>query len=117
MTIPMLALWSLTALALALSIFALFAALRSSDRYLSKRLSEHSTQLQELAESHEALTVALRNLRSRLNMQASRARKAQEPGEASDADLPLAGPRPALSSEEWKRRMNLQLATRGVPPR
>lgn len=111
MTIPMLALWSLTVLALLLSIFALSVALRSSGRSLSRQLYVLSTQSQELAESHEALSVQLRNLRSRLNMQASRARKAQAAdAEPSDGELPLAGGS-SLPPDEWKRRMNLQLAT------
>lgn len=113
MTIPTQVQLLLTLVALSVSISALFAAYRTSARYLSKRLSEHSQQLADLSESHEQLTHQLRNLRSRLNMQSARARK-REPEPAADEELPLAGPR-AEEALDWKRKMNLQLALRGGP--
>lgn len=101
-------------LALSISICALFVAYRTSGRYLSKRLNELSTSYGELVEMNEKLSHQLRNIRSRLNMQAHRARKRgqlpDDDEEASDEELPLAGPRPrGLSGDEWRRKMNLQL--------
>lgn len=110
--------WSLTLAALSISICALVVAYRSSARYLSRQLNELSRAYGELVEMNEKLSHQLRNIRSRLNMQAHRARKRgqlpDDDDDAADAELPLAGPRPSgLSGDEWRRKMNLQLLTRG----
>jgi len=120
MTTPMLTLWLLTLAALSISISALFVAYRTSGRYLSRQLSALSELSKELHENQENLTQQLRNIRSRLNMQAYRKRKLATDGDApaSDEELPLAGPRPGSDRDaglEWKRKMNLQLALRGGP--
>ena len=99
---------SLSILALAVSTCALFVALRTSARSLSKRLYELSASLNEQAEMSERLTTQLRNLRSRLNMQAYRARKVT--GDQTDGE-----PSGEESPDSWKKRMNRQLALRGVP--
>lgn len=99
---------SLTLVALFTSIFALSAVRRSSGPSLLKRLSEHSTQLEEL-------TLQLRNLRSRLNMAAYRERRRESSQtsttENDDGDLPD----PKNSPEAWKRAMNRRLAMKGTP--
>lgn len=120
MTTHTLILWFLTLVALSTSISALFVAFRTSGRYLSRQLSALSELSKELHENQENLTQQLRNIRSRLNMQAYRKRKLATDGDepASDEELPLAGPRPSGDREsqlEWKRKMNLQLALRGGP--
>ncbi|HMQ58907.1 MAG TPA: hypothetical protein PKE65_10200 [Rhizobiaceae bacterium] len=109
MTIPTLALWSLTSAALFTSICALFVALRSSARSLSKRLSELSERQSTQEESLEALSVALRNLRSRLNMANYRDRKRGKSAEPTDE--------PQQDGREWVRKANMALALRrSVPP-
>lgn len=104
MTIPMLILSFLTLAAVCASIFALIVVRRSSAQRQFSLLSEHSTQLEELS-------LQLRNLRARLNMQAYRARKRGESTEQTTESDSVGELAPAGSAAaEWKRKMNLQLA-------
>lgn len=112
MMIPTLILWSLTLAALSISIFALSVAYRSSARSLLKQHSALSMLQREQTEQLENLTLQLRNLRSRMNMQAYRARKRGKSEERDDEDDPGSE---RDSQLEWKRKMNLQLALRGGP--
>lgn len=112
MTLTVLAL-SLSTLALVASTFALFAARRSSDRSLSKRCNELSAQLSDLAETLERQSLAVRNLRSRANMQIARERKAN--GDAS-TDPGTREIDPEAEKDRWTREMNLKLATGQVIP-
>lgn len=97
-------------MALLLSIIALVAGSRSSDRSLYKRVSGLSMQHSGLAESLELLTLQLRNLRSRLNMTS---RRDKNNSETSSAE-------PKGNSEElneqWARDMNLKIARGEVKP-
>jgi len=88
----------LTLAALFASTFALFAARRSLALSRSRLPSELLTRLAEAEANLETLSSQLRNVRSRLNMQAYRARKAEEPEPEAD------------NGAEWRRRMNAELA-------
>lgn len=108
MTIPMLILSFLTLAAVCVSIFALAVVRRSSGQRQLSLLSEHSTQLEELS-------LQLRNLRARLNMQAYRARKRGESTESTNNEDSAELAPVSKSAEDWKRRMNLQLALNRNP--
>lgn len=108
MTIPMLITLSLSLTALAVSTFALFAARRSSDRSLQKRLQELSMQHSELAETVESQSLAIRNLRSRANAAMARAKRASD---AESADQGSNSIDPELAKDDWQREMNLKIAT------
>jgi len=101
----MLLAWSLSTSALLLSIYALSVARRTSDQSLAKRLSELSLQSREHAELIDQLSDKLKNLRSRVSMQAHLAKKAN--GEAQAAN----GPMTEAEKDEWQREMNLKIAT------
>lgn len=103
--IPTLALWSLTLAALCASIFAVYVALRSSDRYLSRRLSALSESLREQSATLDTLGEQLKALRQRENMRAYRNRRAGKSEEPSDEDES-----PAADQRDWVHRMNEKLA-------
>ena len=108
MTIPTLLQWLLTAAALFASMSALFVALHTSDRSLSKRLSALSTAFKEAEATLEELSAQLKAMRQRENMRAYRRRKG---GESSEIDeLPADG-------RSWVQEMNERLARArlGVP--
>lgn len=108
MTIPMLLQWSFTAAALCISTYALVVARRTSDRSLIRRLQELSTLHSELTETVEKLTLRLRNLGARMNMQAYREKKAN--GEIPSAQ-DGATTDPEVEKDRWTREMNLKIAT------
>ncbi len=83
--VPTLLLWSLTAVALCLSIFALAVAFRTSDPSQSRRLSALSTSLKEAEASLDELSAQLRAMRQREAMRAYRLRKR---GGSQDDDEP-----------------------------
>jgi len=109
MTIPTLLQWLLTSAGLFISIFALFVALHSSDRSLSKRLSAHSTQLQEQQATLDELSAQLKALRQRENMRAYRRRRGGESNEDEQLEL--------SDGRSWVQNMNEKLARArlGVP--
>lgn len=94
----------------AISIGALVVALRSSGLFLSKRCGELSLALSQLAESHESLTLQLRNIRSRLNMQAMRDRKAVAEVSVDDSPAIRADSTVEEANVRWARETNLALA-------
>lgn len=124
-TIP----WFLSVMALACSIGACVVTRRSSGRYLSKQLDELSARLAaleslnrphrekvielnsrmgEAEELLERLSLAHRNLRSRLNMQDHRAKNAVTNGpSADDPDRPMT----EAEKDAWTRETNLRIAT------
>lgn len=111
MTTPMAILSLLSILAGCTSICALGIALRTSATSHSKRLNEHSRLISELSGVQEELTLQLRNLRARLNMQAHREKKAadangQDPAASDTKD----------SDEKWLRETNLAIAQGRIRP-
>lgn len=97
-------LWSLTGLALLLSIFALAVAWSTSDRSLAKRLRELSIRCSDLEAQFENMTAELRKLRARANMQAFRGRKAGESSQTVDPEQDRES-----DGREWVRSMNERL--------
>lgn len=98
MTIPTVLALSLSFLALFTSMSALYAWRRSSAR-------SQSVQLSELLETVESLTVQLRNMRARLNMQTHRAKKA---GQSSASAEPTDNGDEASQDDAWKRTVARQ---------
>lgn len=100
-----------TALALFLSVsailfcsYVLFAWRRTSIRNLSRSLSE-------LSEAQESLNLQLRSVKVRL----SALSKPRKGGRfASEEEKPAEDDKQTESAAEWKRKMNLQLAMRGM---
>ena len=109
--IPTLVLWSLTLAALCASIFALLVAVRSSDRSLSRQLSALSTRSRELEATLDELSAQLKAQRQRENMRAYRLRKGSKTETADDLDEETTS---TQSADEWRRRMNRQLALKGL---
>lgn len=108
-------LWLLLFMALCTSIGALVAAHRSSALSHWKRVEELSERFSKLEASHEELTHQLRNLRSRLNMQAGKDRRSELSQAQNGGSLidPMIPPGPGASEEHkaaWKRAMNLKIA-------
>lgn len=108
MTILTLATLSLSISALCIATYALLVAHRSSDRSLRKALTELSERFSELSESHEAVTLQFRNLRSRLNMAILRDKRAN-PAESAAPDTPKIDAE--SEKDRWQREMNLKIAT------
>jgi hypothetical protein len=93
--------WLLCISGLLLSIVALTAALRSSDRSLLKRYVELSTRFSELEAAHEAIAGKQRSMRVRLSQ------LSKNPNN-DDPDSPAKTTDP----DEWQRRTNRELALR-----
>lgn len=108
MTTLTLATLSLSILALSIATCALLAARHSSARSLLKQLTALSERLSDLSEAHETMSLQFRNLRSRLNMQAMRSKKANSETPA-DQDTPRIDPE--AEKDRWTREMNLKIAT------
>jgi len=114
--------WSLIGAALLLSTCALVVALRTSARFLSKRLAALSTRLQEVELDQDSirseLLKQLQRERARANMQALRAsRKATERDEPEESSNGSAGrAQTEAEKDEWQRSMNLKLLTGAVKP-
>lgn len=98
---PTLALWSLTLLALCISISALYAALRSWALSRSSRLSVLSTRLSEVEGSVDTIAASIRGLKARIGMQEVRARRRNESEEVDPE---------ALDGAEFRRKTNAALA-------
>jgi hypothetical protein len=120
MTTPMLIQWSLTSAALCISIYAAFAASRTSGRSLSKRLSELSTRLEELDEGHQLLAAELNRVRSRANMDKLRRKReataAAENGEPSGSGSTNGATETETAKDEWTRQTNLKIARGEIHP-
>jgi len=114
----MLYVWSLIAAALSLSTCALFVALRSSGRSLSKRLAALLTRLENLEADQDStrseLLTQLKRERQRANMANIRARqKATEQDEPAEL-LNGSAASGQLSEDEkdrWQRDMNRKILT------
>jgi hypothetical protein len=110
-------LWSLTLASLCLSTCAVIAAFRTSDRSLLKRLREHSERLDELAQDHETLRLALQRETARNNMRSLRlSRKATEHDAPEDYNGSSPGLDPEAAKDEWTRKTNLALARGDIKP-
>jgi hypothetical protein len=113
MMTPTLAALSLSGAALAVSICALFAALRTSARSQLKRLSGLSTRLEAVESDSDTMrSELLRQLqreRARANMASMRAsRKATAPDERA-ASSNGSGERTEAEKDEWTRQTNLKI--------
>lgn len=95
---------SLSLVALFASIFALSAARHSLALSRSSRLSGLLTRLQELEDTQEATSTAIKGLKARLSMQDLRARKGAKPDESPEVDAD------ASAGAEFRRKMNAAIA-------
>jgi len=108
---------------LVLSTFALVVAFRSSAMSLSRRLSQHSTRLDELATQQEELALAMKTLRARVGMQNLRAQRKDaadgaQPGNGSATDTATRSARDESADDRWQRETNIALALgRAIPKR
>jgi len=116
----------LSFLALCTSIGALIVARRTSGQSQLKRVNELSLRCSLQEENLETMSVAIRNLRSRLNMAKSRQEKPETTTPAAETSSTngangTAGVPTATSSDEekarWKREMNLKIATGAIKMR
>lgn len=101
---------SLTFIALSASVMALlssigawFAIGRLLRQFRSSSAEKQSRRLTDLENTLEELAATIKNLRSRLNMQAYRERKAAAAQTATEID-------PEADAEETRRDLNAQLA-------
>lgn len=101
--------------ALLLSIGALSAAVLSLRRYRSTSAAKLSQRLTDLEETVESLSLQLRNLRSRANMQALRERRASHTTDSTPTTTtPAAGDvSNGADPAAVRAALNAQLAARG----
>jgi len=103
MTTPTLIALSLSCLGLSLSIAALFAALRSSGRTLSRRLDELSTRFSAVEDHCEAQTSRIKSIRAQVNAANASRSANREPPELTPETI-------EAQKDEWQRRTNLAIA-------
>jgi hypothetical protein len=90
--------------ALCLSTVALFAALRSSGRTLSRRLDELSTRFSAVEDHCEAQTSRIKSIRAQVNAANSSRSANREPPELTSATI-------EARKDQWQRETNLKIAT------
>ena len=105
MTIPTLTALSLSFLALCASIVALFVALRTSGRSLSRQLRAHSEQLSDVAHELEAINNRFRTVNSRINAAAASRKASEDAMERRTATID-----PEEEKDRWQRETNLRIA-------
>jgi hypothetical protein len=102
MTVTQLAL-SLSTLALLLSIVALFAVSRISDRSLLKRLNAHSERLSDLEAAQEANHTRIKSIRAQVGAVTTSRKANNEVPELTSGTT-------EAEKDRWQREANLAIA-------